>query len=655
MREVREMREHGFMIRKVLILAVISGCICGFAGAQSDAPAGEWRHYAGDRSSSKYSPLDQITRDNVSEMVECWRWEPQLPDGKSLPPGQFKTTPLMIDGVLYATTAFSEVVALDAATGDEIWTYDSKSYDRGRPANSGFQHRGVDYWTDGENERLLIATGGRQLVSIDRKTGKPDEAFGDGGKVDLTLGLGRKINPSSIGFNAPPVVCRDVIVVGSIIFDGPTTKEMAPGHIRGYDVRTGEMKWRFNTIPQAGEFGVETWHEDSWKYSGNTNSWTMMSADEELGYVYAPTGTPTNDWYGGHRKGENLFAETLLCLNAETGERVWHFQAVKHGLWDYDFPAAPNLVDIVVDGKPIKAVAQVSKQAYCYVLNRETGEPVWPMEERPAPKSTVPGEWTSPTQTHPTKPPAFDRQGVTEDDLIDFTPEILAEAKGILKEYNYGPLFTPPSLVGDKKGTIVMAGPAGGANWGGAALDPETQILYVGSMTLPFAIAVAPADKNRSNFDYMIAGGEIPKGPHGLPLFKPPYGRITAIDLNTGEFVWQVPHGDGPKDHPAIKDLNLGPLGSAANGFLSNGGGVLTKTLFFAIQADENTASMMRMGKKGYIRAWDKTNGDLVWEQRIDLTPHATPMTYLHGGKQYVVCAVGGQGQQPTLIAYALK
>ena len=642
------------MTSRALIFLATLGCVCGSVAAQGDRPIGEWHHYASDRASTKYTPLDQITRDNAADLKEAWRWDVSPPEGQNIPAGQFKTTPLMIDGVLYATTSVSEVVALNPATGEIIWKYDPESYKNGRPANTGFQHRGVDYWTDGDAERLIIATGGKQLVSIDRKTGKPDPNFGNNGQVDLTKGLGREINPRVIGFNAPPVVCRDVIVVGSIIFDAPTTKEMVPGHIRGYDVRTGEMKWRFHTIPQEGEYGVETWHDDAWKYSGNTNAWSMMSADEELGYVYMPIGTPTNDWYGGHRKGENLFAESLVCLNAETGERVWHFQGVHHGLWDYDFPAAPNLIDITVDGKAIRAVAQVSKQGYCYVFDRVTGEPVWPIEEREAPKSTVPGEWTSPTQPHPTKPPAFERQGITEDDLVDFTPEILEEAKEILKDYTYGPIFTPPALAGESKGTILMPGPAGGANWGGAAFDPETQILYVPSMTLPFAISVAPADKNMSNFDYMISGGAIPVGPQGLPLIKPPYGRITAIDLNKGEFVWQVPHGYGPTDHPAIKDLNLGPLGSAANGLFSNGGGVLTKTLFFAIQADENTKSMMRMGEKGYIRAWDKTNGELVWEQRIDLTPHGTPMTYLHDGKQYVVCAVGGLGQPSSLIAYAL-
>ena len=639
---------------KVWISSAVFVAVCVGVGAQGGAPVGEWQHYGSDRRGTKYSPLDQINPDNVGQLEEAWRWEVRQPEDVSAPPGQFKTTPLMIDGTLYATTALSEVVALDAGTGEVVWTYDPESYKKGRPANSGFQHRGVEYWTDGENERLIIATGGRQLISIDRNTGKPDENFGDGGIVDLTKGLGREINPRVMGYNAPPIVCRDMIVVGSIIFDAPTMKEMPPGHIRGYDVRTGEQKWRFNTIPQDEEFGVETWHDDSWKYSGNTNAWSMMTADEELGFVYAPIGTPTNDWYGGHRKGKNLFAESLVCLNAETGERVWHFQCVHHGLWDYDLPAAPNLVDIVIDGKPIKAVAQVSKQAYCYVFDRVTGEPVWPIEERPAPQSNVPGEWTSPTQPHPTKPPAFDRQGITEDDLIDFTPELREEAKEILKDYVYGPLFTPPSLVGDTKGTIIMAGPAGGANWGGAAFDPETNILYVPSMTLPFYVAVGEANKNMSNFDYSIAGGGVVMGPRGLPLLKPPYGRITAIDLNKGEFVWQVPHGYGPKDHPELKDLDLGLLGSAANGLLSNGGGVLTKTLFFAIQADENTASMMRMGEKGYIRAWDKTNGELVWEQRIELTPHGTPMTYLHEGKQYVVCAVGGLGQQSTLIAYSL-
>ncbi len=643
------------------LLAVSLFVAAGGAALGQSAPTGQWHHYGHDRSHSRYSPLDQINRDNVDQLEIAWRWEsvdePLAKENRRLRPGQFKVTPLLINGVLYAGTSLSQVAAIDPASGKTLWVFDPKSYEAGRPTNSGFQHRGLEYWTDGTAQRIIIATGGRQLVSVDPATGKPDPSFGDNGFVDLTQGLGREINERHYGFNSPTVVCRDTIVVGSIIFDAPTHMSMPPGHVRGYDVRTGKQKWIFHTIPQDGEFGVETWEDDAWKVAGNTNVWTTMSADEELGYVYLPTSTPTNDWYGGHRRGDNLFAESLVCVDAETGKRVWHFQAVHHGLWDYDFPCAPNLVDIHVDGRDIKAVAQVSKQGFCYVFDRATGEPVWPIEERPVPQTEVPGEKTSPTQPIPTKPPPFEHQGVTVDDLIDFTPELRAEAVELLKKYAYGPIFTPPIVIGDdgRKGTIVMPGPAGGANWGGACFDPETGMLYVPSMSWPFMIGVSQPDQDRSGFKYMRTGPFVVSGPRGLPLLKPPYGRITAIDLNRGEIAWQVPHGDGPRDHPAIKHLNLGPLGSAANGVLSNGGGVLTRQLLFVIQAEENPQSVaMRMGQTGYLRAFDKKTGELVWQREVDSTPHGTPMTYMHQGRQYVVMAVGGLGQKSELLAFAL-
>lgn len=628
--------------------------------AQQGATKGEWPHYGGDRGHSRYSPLDQINRDNVKSLKIAWRWQsvddPLGEKNRQLRPGQFKVTPLMIGGRLYVSTSLSQVAAIDAGTGETVWVHDPKSYERGRPTNTGFQHRGVEYWTDGKEERIVIATGGRQLVSIDAKTGKADPSFGKDGVVELAEGLGREINERHYTFNSPPVVCRDTIVVGSIIFDAPTGPEMPPGHVRGYDIRTGKQKWIFHTIPQAGELGVETWENDSWQYTGNTNVWSTISADDELGYVYLPVTTPTNDWYGGHRLGDNLFAESLVCLNGDTGERVWHFQAVHHGLWDYDFPCGPNLVDINVDGKAIKAVAQVSKQGFCYVFDRATGEPVWPIEERPVPQTTVEGERTASTQPFPTKPPAFERQGIGPDDLIDFTPELNKAARKILDQYTYGPMFSPPTVLGEngKLGNLQLPGPAGGANWGGAAFDPETSILYVPSMTLPFALAVIPGDPARNKFKYHQGGNPFVQGPQGLPLTKPPYGRITAIDLNRGEHVWQVPHGDGPRNHPAIAHLKLGPLGAAANGVFSNGGGILSKHFFFVIQAEEEPLDLMRMGNHGYIRAYDKTNGELAWEFEIDSTPHGTPMTYQHDGKQYVVVAVGGRGQKSELLAFAL-
>ncbi len=626
------------------------------AYAQQGAEDGQWRHYAGDRGSTKYSGLGQINRANVGTLTEAWRWASVETDTGQRGIGGFKATPLYVNGVLYTSTSVAQVAAIDPATGKTLWVYDPEAYKIGRPANSGFQHRGVDYWTDGTIERLLIATGGRQLISIDAKTGKPDPKFGTNGIVDLSQGLGKEFNARFLGYNAPPVVCRDMIVMGSIITDGGSTKSMPPGHIRGFDVRTGEQKWMFHTIPQAGEFGNDTWLNDSWTYSGNTNAWSMMSVDEDLGYVYAPIGTPTSDWYGALRPGANLFAESLVCLNAATGERVWHFQVVHHGMWDYDLPAAPILCDLNVGGRPIKAVAQVTKHGFTFVFNRETGEPVWPIEERPVPQNGAPGEWVSPTQPFPTKPPAFERQGVTEDDLIDFTPELRAEAINILKQYTAGPLFSPPSVITEtNKGTATLPSPAGGANWGGACLDPETNWLYVPSMTWLVSIGLLKNDANRSEFEYGINAADFMiLSPQGLPIVKPPYGRITAIDLNKGEIAWQVAHGDGPRDHPALQHLDLPPLGSATNGFLSNGGGVLTKELLFMIQPDPSPSSVMQTGTDGVIRAFDKTTGEELWEQKLGAVPHGTPMTYMHEGKQYLVLAVGGQTEPASLVAFRL-
>ena len=653
-------------MNKKKIIVTLAGCLTLFALltpsslAQHGAADGQWHHYGADRGHSRYSPADQINRQNVNDLEIAWRWEsadaPIAKANRRLRPGQFKATPLMVDGVLYLSTGFSQVAAVDAGTGETIWVYDPQSYKLPRPTNTGFQHRGVEYWTDGVIERIIIATGGRQLIALDAKTGAPDPEFGEGGQVDLTQGLGRKINARQYGVNSPPVVCRDTIVVGSVVFDAPNTPSMPPGHVRGYDVRTGEQKWIFHTIPQDNEFGVETWDNESWKRTGNTNVWSTMSADEELGYVYLPLTTPTNDWYGGHRHGDNLFAEAIVCLNAETGERVWHFQAVHHGLWDYDFPCAPNLVDITVDGKKIKALAQVSKQGFTYVFDRVTGEPVWPIEERSVLQTKVEGEKTSPTQPFPTKPPPFERQTVYEDDLIDFTPELREEAKKIVSEYEHGPMFLPTIIRGtdSKKGTLHLPSAAGGANWGGAAFDPETGFLYVPSMTLVMQLGLGEPDASRSGFRYIRTGEFFVPGPQGLPLVKPPYGRITAIDLNRGEIAWQVPHGDGPRNHPAIKHLNLGPLGAAANGVFSNGGGIVTKELYFVMQAEVDERSIFRMGPTGFIRAYDKASGELVWERTIRSTPHGTPMTYMHEGKQYVVVAVGGMRQKSELLAYAL-
>jgi len=636
----------------VIAVAMIS-CL---AHAQQGAANGEWRHYGGDAGQTKYSALDQIDKDNVTKLDVAWVWE--APDEATTggKPGAFKVTPIFVNGVLYASTGMNLVAAIDPATGNSKWVHDPEAYKLGRPTNSGWQHRGVSYWTDGTDERILIATGTLQLIALNAKTGEPYENFGTGGWVDLTQGLEREISRRMVGNNAPVAIVGDVAVVGNTIFDRPMNPDMPPGHVRGFDVKTGEQKWVFHTIPQAGEPGVETWENESWKYSGGTNVWAPMTVDEETGYVYLPVSTPTNDYYGGHRKGDNLYAESIVCLNGKTGERVWHFQAVHHGLWDYDFPCAPTLCDITVDGKKIKAVAAVSKQGFTYVFDRKTGEPVWPIEEKPVPQTTVPGEQTSPTQPFPTKPAPFVRQGITEEDLIDFTPELRAEAIKIAGEYTMGPLFLPPTVLGEggKKGAFQVPSAAGGANWGGAAFDPETGMLYLQAADMHSLAHVSKGDPNRVKADYLTMGALVAPGPQGLPITKPPYAVVVGIDLNKGDIAWRVPHGDGPRNHPALKGVDPGPLGATSHGMLSSGGPLCTKTLLFINQAQLDNVTLAVSKTELFLRAFDKANGAVLWEERLELPPYGTPMTYMHAGKQYVVVACGGNGAPSRLVAYAL-
>ena len=638
------------------ILFVLSANV---AMAQQDRAPGDWIAFGADAASTKYSSLDQIDAENVDDLNIVWRWP--TPDAavveghRTLRPGQFKATPLAVGGILYVSTPLGQVVAIDGGTGETVWVYDPESWRAGRPANTGFQHRGVAYWTDGEDERILIATHDRRLLAINAKTGELYPDFGKDGAVDLSKGLGRAIHPRLFTINSPPVVCRDVVVVGSIVQDSPITKEEDPGHVRGYDIRTGRHLWTFNTIPQAGEFGVETWEDGSWKYTGACNVWSMMSADEELGYVYLPTSTPTDDWYGGHRLGDNLFAESIVCLNAQTGERIWHFQTVHHGLWDYDNASTPILCDLTVDGRKIKAAVMVTKQAFTFVFDRVTGEPVWPIEEREVLPSNVAGEVAAKTQPFPTKPAPFDRQGISKDDLIDFTPEIRAEALEMTKRWTFGPLFTPPTAIeggpDGNLGTIQIPGAFGGANWPGASFDPETNMLYIPSKTTVTRASLTQGDPNRSNLRY-FRGGEFDLiGPRGLPLVKPPYARITAIDMNAGEHVWMVPHGDGPRWHPDLKHLNLGPLGSWGAGNVGGAGPLTTKTLFFAGQGAGGYA--MDVDNKPKLRAFDKRTGRVLWEFEMPDSPHGNPMTYLAGGKQYIAVAIG-QGASAELVALAL-
>ncbi len=615
--------------------------------AQTGAIDGQWHSYGGDGAHSKYSPLDQINADNVQRLQVAWTWnsvDEQIRDANeairqrgSFRSYAYEVTPLMINGVLYTTTSLGQIAAIDPVTGATRWSFDPVLYLDGRPAVHGFMTRGLAYWSDGEEERLLYAGGRTYLLSIDPSTGRPDPNFGHGGRVDLKRGLGRTIDPALYAVSSPPVVAGDVVIVGSAMTEGTDYREAPPGHVRGFDVRTGEMRWIFHTIPQPGEFGYDSWPEDAWRYTGGANVWTHMSVDAELGMVYLPVGTTVPDYYGGHRRGDNLFANSLVALNAATGERVWHYQMVHHSVWDYDPPAAPNLIDIVVDGRPIKAVAQITKQGFTFVFDRVTGEPVWPIEERAVPASTVVGEVTAPTQPFPSKPPLFLANGATEDDLIDFTPALRQEALEIFSQYTAGPLYTPPAP-GDN---IIRPGWSGGANWWGAAFDPETQRLYVPSWAHFSTVNIQAPETPDSDLSIRPRVRDL-AGPQGLPLFKPPYSQLVAFDMNAGDKLWHIPVGSGPADHPALQGLELGPMGN----YEKLGGPLLTKTLLFIGQGFETN----RLG------VYDKDSGEELWWLQLPARFHAAPITYMAGGKQFIVFALGGGvgGEPEQLMALAL-
>ena len=637
------------------------------AAAQYGAVDGEWRSYAGDNGSTKYSPLDQIDAGNFDDLRIAWRWQSadgqvdlaalrESEDDRPISIRGLQATPLMIDGVLYLTTALYQAAAVDAGTGETIWVHDPQAYQGGDPTHA-YRSRGLAYWSDGDDARIFWGTSEAYLIAVDARTGEPVRDFGDNGRVDLTEGVPRADRGATnyqgrnlVGVASPPVITRDVVVTPTIISDFVVRKEAPPGWVKGIDARTGDVRWTFRTIPQADDFGADTWLNESWRYSGNANIWPPLSADDELGYVYLPTGTPTSDYYGGHRLGDNLFAESIVAVDAETGQRVWHFQAVHHGVWDYDFPAAPTLIDIEVDGRPIKALAQVSKQGFTYVFDRATGEPVWPIEERAVETDTdLEGDVLSPTQPLPTKPPPFEYQGISIDDLVDFTPEIRALAVEAVENFRLGPLFTPPmhSVDGGLQGTIQRPHIAGGATWGGAAADPETGLLYVPS-TNSFSVIkyYTPDPAEGGNLRYTQAdfdSGTQPTMPQGLPLLKPPYSRITAIDLNAGDHAWMQPNGDGDRyrNHPRLRDLDLPPLGGEGRG-----GPVLTKTLLIS--------ALSAGGSDGGPRlvARDKATGAIVGSVDLPSGAIGTPMTYMYEGKQYIALTIGGD--VPELIALAL-
>ena len=633
--------------RLLLTAALAAASPTALAQTEADAAAAmaEWPVYGGSTLSQFYSPLDQIDAGNVGELRIAWRWYA----GNFGPRPEIKneTTPLMIDGVLYATAGITRnVVAIDAASGETLWIWRPDEGERFDDSPRKMSGRGVAYWTDGQgDERIFTATPGFFLVALDADTGLPRREFGEAGTVDMMQWLRGPADNIEITSTSPPLVLNDVVIVGPAHGVGarPNSKEQTKGDVRGFDARTGELLWTFRTIPAPGDFGYDTWLDDSALYTGNAGVWGPISGDPELGIVYLPVEMPTSDMYGGERPGENLFGNSLVALDVRTGERIWHQQLIHHDIWDYDNPTAPILLDVTVDGRPVKAVVQLTKQAFAYAFDRETGEPLWPLEERPVTLSDVPGEWTSPTQPIPTKPAAFDRQGFSEEDLVDFTPEIRAAALESLQDLRIGPLYTPPSLLeadDGTRGTLILPHFGGGANWEGGAADPETGILYVGSQTNPAVFALRP-DPDYTDIRYVFASGPVPD-PMGLPIVKPPWGRITAIDMNTGEHVWMLANGDTPEDvanNPALAGIEIPRTGKFSRAML-----LVTRTLLFAGEG---------YGGAPILRAHDKSTGEIIAEIELPGVVSGKPMTYMVDGRQYIVLSVGRQGPA-ELVALAL-
>ena len=631
-----------------------------FLAAGLGADGGEWQAYGGGLGSTKYTSLDDINLDNVGDLQVIWR-RPAL-DQKylNINPNQRYTSnwnaaPLIIDGVGYITNGVGLVEAFHPGTGETIWVQEPPGGPEGLP---GASTRGVAYWSEGNEKRLFVQRG-TFLYALNPENGKTFDDFGVDGRVDLQL---FPVEFERFRWGGVPMVVRDVVVIGQAMSDSFSNKEAFRGDVHAFNVRTGALRWTYHTIPQEGEFGTDTWQDRSWSYTGHAPVWALFSADEELGLVYMPISSATNDMYGGHRIGDNLFSQSLVAVNAETGERVWHYQTVHHGLWDYDPPAAPILMDIEVEGREIKAVAQLTKQAFVFVFDRETGEPVWDIEERPVPQSAVPGEMTAATQPFPTKPAPFDLQGSSEENLIDFTPELRAQALEITKNYVTGPLFTPPSIAseGGTQGTIQLPGSQGGADVQGVAFDPETGMLYIPSITSPFVADLLPGDPEVTNLSYTKGSRRWLAGPQGLPLYKPPYGRITAINMNTGEHKWMVPNGWGPVDNPAIANLDLGKLGVPGRP-----SPLLTKSLLFI---GEGMTNQRRGGRippdmpieiatnsgGPWFRAYDKTSGAVVWEIEMNAGTTNPPVSYVYGEKQYLLIAIGDSRHAPELVAFAL-
>ncbi len=670
------------MFSRCMTSTALAACLMMWASTpgtgQSGAKNGEWRNYGADLGNTHYSPLDQVNADNFYKMQVAWRFKTDNL-GPS-PEYNLESTPLMVNGVVFSTAGTRRsVVAIDAATGELLWKHSEREGARGDAAPRQLSGRGLSYWSDGREERILYVTPGYRLIALDARTGNMVPGFGRNGVVDLKLDDDQEIDlvTGEVGLHATPVVAGDTVIVGAAHRPGGVPKVMknVRGYVRGFDVRTGKRLWIFHTIPLSNEYGYETWENKSAENTGNTGVWGQISVDEELGMVYIPVELPTGDYYGGHRPGNGLFGESVVALDLKTGQRKWHFQLVHHGIWDNDIPCAPMLVDITINGRTVKALAQPTKQAFLYVFDRTNGQPIWPIPERPVEKGDVPGEWYAATQPYPSKPPAYDRQGSSADDLIDFTPALRAEAVKLASRYKMGPIFTPPvvSKWEGPLGTLGMATAGGGTNWAGGSYDPETHIAYIPSQRIMGSLALVPSDGNRSDMSYIsgvarppataaapaaggapaAAAGEGGGGGlnvQGLPLAKPPYASITAIDLNKGDIIWQIAHGETPdniRNHPALKGINI-PRTGRPGVF----GVLVTRTLVISGERGTFTTPSGQVG--AMLRAYDKATGREVGAVYMPAGQTGTPMTYMLNGKQYIVVAIGGQGFPAEFIAFKL-
>ncbi|NKB34379.1 MAG: PQQ-binding-like beta-propeller repeat protein [Pseudomonadales bacterium] len=657
--------------RKLLLLIVALVCIPLIANAQS-VGNGDWRYFGGDNNFQRYSRLEQIDSNYVAELEIVWRRDGTAERLRENYEGlagtkNLRSTPLLIEGVLYAQNVFGLVEAFDPATGETIWTQDP--YEATLLEAAGISSRGVAHWEQGIDQRIMSVRG-NYMYALNPQTGEPFPDFGreELGRINLTYNTS---NANNFALTTSPLVVGNTAVVGGFLNgagDGGSIKEAAPENIRGFDVRTGELEWEFNVVPRPGEFGYDSWEEGSAEWSGDLGSWCCLSADEELGIVYVPLGAPTSAYYGGHRPGDNLFANSLVALNAETGERLWHFQMIHHDLWEYDNSSPPILGDITVDGREIKAVMQANKNGFVYVFNRINGEPVWPIVETAVPQSIVEGEATSATQPIPTKPPAFDRQGINENDLIDFTPSLREQALELVANFTLGPLYTPPSpwIENGNQGTITQPDAWGSGNWNTGAFDPETGMYYAVSYTNPGNLGIAPTSSSSATMTHSISR-ESPDVPsiQGLPIVKPPYGRVTALNMNSGELEWTVANGDGPRNHPLLRDLDLPPLGIP-----NRPAPLVTKTLFFVGEGSDAVIGTVPGGgaydpagtgfdeswRWGTIfRAYDKANGNILAEIDLQAGTTGAPMTYMHEGKQYIVVAISSRTSEPEWVALAIS